>query len=48
MSKDTIISTLTTPTPSGEAFNTLPESIRLYIRFLEATVQTQQNQIQQS
>lgn len=47
MSKDTIISTLTTPTPSGEAFNTLPESIRLYIRFLEATVQTQQNQIQQ-
>ena len=35
------------PTLSGEAFDALPESIRSYIRFLEATIQKQQVQIHQ-
>jgi transposase len=35
------------PTLSGKVFDALPESIRSYIRFLEATVQKQQVQIQQ-
>lgn len=34
------------PTLSGEAFESLPESIRSYIRYLEATIQQQQVQIQ--
>ena len=35
------------PTLSGEVFDSLPESIRSYIRYLEATIQQQQIQIQQ-
>ena len=40
------------PTPSfstlsGEAFDSLPESIRSYIRYLETTIQQQQVHIQQ-
>lgn len=35
------------PTLSGAVFDGLPESIRSYIRFLEATVQQQQTRIQQ-
>lgn len=35
------------PTLSGEIFDSLPESIRSYIRYLEATIQQQQIQIQQ-
>lgn len=35
------------PTLSGAVFDALPESIRSYIRFLEATVQKQQVQIHQ-
>ena len=35
------------PTLSDEVFNALPESMRHYIRFLEATVQTQQSRIEQ-
>ncbi len=47
MSKNATTSTPIMPTLSDEVFNTLPESIRLYIRFLEATIQAQQSQIQQ-
>ena len=35
------------PTLSGELFDSLPESIRSYIRYLESTIQQQQIQIQQ-
>ena len=35
------------PTLSGEIFDSLPESIRSYIRYLEATIQQQQVRIQQ-
>ena len=35
------------PTLSGEVFDSLPESIRSYIRYLEATIQQQQVRIQQ-
>ena len=35
------------PTLSGEIFDSLPESIRVYIRYLEATIQQQQVTIQQ-
>lgn len=35
------------PTLSGELFDSLPESIRSYIRYLETTIQQQQVQIQQ-
>ena len=35
------------PILSGEVFDSLPESIRSYIRYLEATIQQQQIQIQQ-
>jgi transposase len=35
------------PTLSGEVFDSLPESIRSYIRHLETTIQRQQVQIQQ-
>src|ERR1700687_4265175 len=35
------------PTLSGEVFDSLPESIRSYIRYLETTIQQQQIQIQQ-
>jgi transposase len=35
------------PTLSGELFDSLPESIRSYIRYLESTTQQQQVQIQQ-
>ncbi len=35
------------PTFPNELFDTLPEAVRLYIRFLEATVERQQIQIQQ-
>jgi transposase len=35
------------PTLSGEAFDSLPESIRSYIRYLETTIQKQQIIIQQ-
>lgn len=35
------------PTLSGDVFDALPESIRSYIRFLEATIRTQQMRIQQ-
>jgi transposase len=35
------------PTLSGEIFDSLPESVRSYIRYLEATIQQQQIQIQQ-
>lgn len=35
------------PTLSGELFDSLPESIRSYIRYLEATIQQQQLRIQQ-
>jgi transposase len=38
---------LSVQTLSGEVFNALPESIRIYIRFLEATIQKQQAQINQ-
>ena len=34
------------PTIPSEAFDALPESIRSYIRFLEATTQKQQAQIE--
>lgn len=34
-------------TLSGEVFDSLPESIRSYIRYLETTIQQQQVQIQQ-
>ncbi len=44
MNSDT---TLSSPTISGPVFDALPESIRSYIRFLEATIQKQQVQIQQ-
>ena len=44
MNSDT---TFSAPTLSGEVFDTLPESIRSYIRYLEATIQKQQVQIQQ-
>lgn len=44
MNSDT---TFSTPTISGAVFHALPESIRSYIRFLEATIQKQQLQIQQ-
>ena len=37
----------TIPTLSGEVFDALPESIRSYIRFLEATIEKQQIRIQQ-
>lgn len=47
MSKHATTSTPTMPTLSDEAFNALPESIRLYIRFLEATVLAQQGRIEQ-
>ena len=35
------------PTLSGEVFDSLPESIRSYIRYLELTIQQQQVSIQQ-
>ena len=35
------------PTLSGEVFDSLPESIRSYIRYLEITIQQQQVRIQQ-
>ena len=35
------------PTLSGEIFDSLPESVRSYIRYLEVTIQQQQIQIQQ-
>src|ERR1700733_1833469 len=35
------------PTLSGEVFDSLPESIRSYIRYLETIIQQQQVQIQQ-
>lgn len=35
------------PTPNGEVFDSLPESIRSYIRYLESTIQLQQVRIQQ-
>ena len=35
------------PTLSGEVFDSLPESIRSYIRYLEATIQQQQVHIQE-
>ena len=35
------------PTLSGELFDSLPESIRSYIRYLESTIQREQVQIQQ-
>ena len=35
------------PTLSGEVFDSLPESIRSYIRHLEITIQQQQVRIQQ-
>ena len=35
------------PTLSGELFDSLPESIRSYIRYLESTIQQQQIRIQQ-
>ncbi len=35
------------PTLSGEVFDSLPKSIRSYIRYLETTIQQQQIQIQQ-
>ncbi len=38
---------LSFPTLSGEVFDSLPESIRSYIRYLETTIQQQQIQIQQ-
>lgn len=44
MNSDT---TPSTPTLSGPVFDALPESIRSYIRFLEATVHQQQIRIQQ-
>ncbi len=44
MNSDT---TLSSPTISGPVFDALPESIRSYIRFLEATIQQQQVRIQQ-
>ena len=40
-------STPSFPTLSGEVFDSLPESIRLYIRYLETTIQQQQIRIQQ-
>ena len=39
--------TFSAPTLSGALFDSLPESIRTYIRYLEATIQTQQIRIQQ-
>ncbi len=36
-----------TPTFPSELFDTLPEAVRLYIRFLESTIQQQQVRIQQ-
>ena len=39
--------TFYTPTLSGEVFDALPESIRSYICYLEATIHQQQIQIQQ-
>jgi transposase len=44
MNSDT---TFSAPTLSGEVFDALPESIRSYIRYLEATIQKQQIRIQQ-
>ncbi len=44
MNSDT---TLSIPALSGPVFDSLPESIRSYIRFLEATIQKQQIQIHQ-
>src|SRR3990167_6531824 len=44
MNSDT---TFSAPTLSGPIFDALPESIRSYIRFLEATIQKQQVRIQQ-
>jgi len=35
------------PTPSGEEFEILPESIRSYIRYLENVIQQQQIQFQE-
>jgi transposase len=39
--------TFSFPTLSGEVFDSLPESIRSYVRYLEATIQQQQITIQQ-
>src|SRR5271155_3737481 len=39
--------TLSFPTLTGEVFDSLPESIRSYIRYLETTIQKQQVHIQQ-
>lgn len=39
--------TLSIPSLSGPVFDALPESIRSYIRFLEATIQKEQGQIHQ-
>src|SRR5262245_51948944 len=39
--------TLSFPTLSGEVFDSLPHSIRSYIRYLETTIQHQQVRIQQ-
>jgi len=39
--------TFSAPTLSGKVFDSLPESIRTYIRYLEATIRTQQIRIHQ-
>ena len=38
--------TFSVPTLSGEVFDSLPESVRVYIRYLEAIIQSQHTQIQ--